>query len=366
MKAPLILLGVLLTGSIVVAGPAVLAEEPADVEAGESVAAPEEDAGESSADAATSPGSRESGLHRPLNRAAAFAPAGVIMDHTHQKRDWTFSYRYVRMKSEDLLAGTDPVDIGDALAVYDSVPTEQVINRHLFGVMYAPRDRFTFALSLPYIENEVEVTDGSSRHKWRTRGIGDAQLLFLIPFVQKGEEMTHVRVGMSFPTGSIFETDDDGSRLPYAMQLGSGTWDIQWAITYTGAHRRLSWGSQFEGQYRIGTNEIGYRLGTDYLASIWMTGSLLEWVSISGRFAWKRLGNIHGADPTLDKTVNPLNDNMNRAGTRLEIGPGLNILLPFLGAQRLAMEVVIPVYQDLDGPQLSEKLTFTAGWQWLF
>jgi len=356
VKVPLILLGVLLSGSIFAAGPAVRAEAPADADANGAAAEPPTEA----------PVPGDNALHRRLDRAADFAPAGVILDHTHKKRDWTFSYRYVRTSSEGLIAGSEAIDFADALAAYDTVPTEQVINRHLFGVMYAPRDRFTFALSLPYIENEVEVSDGVSNHQWRTRGIGDAQLLFLIPFVQKGQEKTHVRVGMSFPTGSIFETDEDGTRLPYAMQLGSGTWDVQWAITYTGAHKRLSWGSQFEGLYRIGTNEIGYRLGTDYLASIWMTGSLIEWVSISGRFVWNRLGNIHGVDPTLDKTLNPLNDNMKRGGTRLKIGPGMNILLPIFGGQRLAMEVVIPLYEDLDGPQLSQKVTFTAGWQWIF
>jgi len=77
-------------------------------------------------------------------------------------------------------------------------------------------------------------------------------------------------------------------------------------------------------------------------------------------------GNIHNVDPTLDKTLTPLNDNMKQGGTTLQVGPGLNVLLPFAGGQRLAVELVFPVYENLDGPQLASDMTIIAGWQWLF
>ncbi len=363
MNASSILLCALLVGSFLCVAQGALAEVPTS--SGGQAASKAQDV-PSDAAAADSASDRRLRLSRPLETAADFAPAGVTLDHTHAKGNWTFSYRYSRASYSDLLEGTRAVDVGDALADYVSVPTDEVINEHLFGVMYAPRNRFTFALMLPYVTKEIDYTDGVSASRWETRGIGDAQLLFLIPFVQKGEQQTHVRVGMSFPTGSIFETDATGARLPYSMQLGSGTWDIQWALTYTGKHDRISWGSQFEGLYRIGMNEVGYRLGTDYEASAWMTGGIWDWVSVSGRFLWTHLGNIRGEDSTLDKTVNPLNDNKKRGATRLAIGPGINILLPFLGGQRISLEVIIPVYQNLDGPQLEENLTFTGGWQWVF
>ena len=36
-------------------------------------------------------------------------------------------------------------------------------------------------------------------------------------------------------------------------------------------------------------------------------------------------GNLKGADPTLDKTLSPLNDNMLVGGTTLELGPGVKV-----------------------------------------
>ena len=38
----------------------------------------------------------------------------------------------------------------------------------------------------------------------------------------------------------------------------------------------------------------------------------------------------------------------------------------FLAGQRLGVEIGIPVYQDLDGPQLERDWTFRAGWQWVY
>lgn len=304
-------------------------------------------------------------LHRVLNKAQDFAPAGVVLDHTHEKGDWTFSYRYVRTSGDGLLDG-DSAPNPLSLVRYQTLPLKQVDSSHDLGVMYAPHDRFTFALRLPYIERKLDVITNGRKVPLVTRGIGDTQLLFLVPFIQNRNERTHVRLGLSFPTGSIQEEAPNGQRLPYALQLGSGSWEILWGITYTGQYEWISWGSQFESLYRINDNYIGYRLGTTYDASIWLTGGLGDWVSASMRMAWRKVGNIHSEDLTLDKALSPLNDNMMQGGTTLEFAPGVNILMPFFGGQRLAFEAGFPFYQNLDGPQLETDVTFTASWQWLF
>lgn len=320
-------------------------------------------------------------LNRLLDRASDFAPVGVLLDHTHDKGDWTFLFRYSQASRRNLLAGTVPVSVGAVTNTsancqgatpvpvsgrYCQVPITSTRSTYTMGAMYAPRDRLTFALLLPLVTNHLEQWTWAGAKVDDTIGIGDAKLLFLIPFIQKGDELTQFNFGISFPTGSIQQKDANGQRLPYTMQLGSGSWDAIWGITYTGEFEAISWGGQFESQYRISDNSIGYRLGTVYHASAWVSGGISDWVSVSARFAWTRVGNIHGVDPTLDKTLTPLNDNMKQGGTTLQVGPGLNVLLPFAGGQRLAVELVFPVYEDLDGPQLASDMTIIAGWQWLF
>jgi hypothetical protein len=319
-------------------------------------------AGEPDGSAAPAPS-----LHRSLDRSSDFAPVGVLLDHTHVRGDWTFLYRYARYEYRDLLEGDTPVTPAEVGARYPDVPLSWVRQVHTIGAMYAPRDRLTFALLLPVVVNSLEESVSGVIRESDTSGIGDAKLMFLVPFVQKGREMTQLNFGVSFPTGSIQQTQPGTTqRLPYLMQLGSGSWDLIWGVTYTGQHEAVSWGGQFEGQYRISENAVGYRLGTVYSASAWVSGAFGRWFSASGRFAWTKRGNIRGQDPTLDKTLSPLNDNKLQGGTTLEVGPGINVLLPLLGGQRLSVEALVPIYQNLDGPQLAADITVIAGWQWIF
>ena len=55
-----------------------------------------------------------------------------------------------------------------------------------------------------------------------------------------------------------------------------------------------------------------------------------------------------------------------RAGQRLDLGLGVNFLngTGDLAGLRLAAELLLPVYQDLDGPQLEVDSTLVLGLQY--
>ncbi len=305
-------------------------------------------------------------LHRALNRASDFAPAGVLLDHTHEKGDWTFLYRYQRSEKENLQRGTQSLSLAAVQAIYNTVPLSQSRDTHTFGVMYAPRDRFTVALMLPYIDQSLDQLRGGVLQTDTSAGIGDATFLLLLPFIQRGEEKTQFNISINFPTGDIRADDQNGNRLPYAMQLGTGSWAVEWGITYTGKYRRLSWGAQIGGEYAISENALDYEVYDSYRSSGWLTGEVNDWISLSARLAWVNQANVEGADPALDPAENPMNVPSFQGGNLLGIGAGVNVLLPFAGGQRLSFEAVFPVYQNLDGIQLTSDIHFIAGWQWLF
>lgn len=306
-------------------------------------------------------------LHRDFDQASEFAPLGVLLDRTHEKGDWTFLYRFTQITRKGLREGDQSISQQQVAARYPEVPVSFTGQTHIIGAMYAPIDRLTVGLLLPIEQKNLQVLEGGTLQESETFGIGDAKVVFLIPFIQNGLQKTQFNFGFSFPTGSIRQTDAaTGLRQPYILQLGSGSWDAVWGITYTGVYRNLSWGGQFEGLYRIADNSIGYRLGTVYQASAWMAGGLGRWLSLSGRFSWTKRGNLSGFDPELDPSISPLNDPFMQGSTQLEAGPGLNILLPILGGQRLSIEAMFPFYQSLDGVQLGYDYTISAGWQWIF
>ena len=313
-------------------------------------------------------------LHRNLDRASDFAPAGVLLDHTHERGDWTFLYRYERVLNDQLMRGETTLTSAEYQADYyppaggyTSTPLSQLSEVHRFGVMYAPHERFTLAMLLPFVQNRLDQElSGGVFDRQRSSGIGDARFIVLLPFMQKGSQKTQFNVALSLPTGSIRVADSNGNRLPYSMQHGSGSWDVYWGLTYTGKHRRLAWGAQVESQYRIGSNDLGYELGAVYQASGWLAGELGNWFSVTARLGWIKTENIKGADPALNPATSPLNDPLKQAGTRVEMGPGVNILLPIFGGQRLSFEALFSLYQSVDGPQLAPDVKFNAGWQWLF
>ena len=306
-------------------------------------------------------------LRREFDEASDFAPIGVLLDRAHQKGEWTFLYRYTQVNRKGLQEGDQPVSNQQVAARYAEVPASFTGRTHTLGVLYAPLERLALGLFLPIEQKKLQVLQGGALEESETTGVGDAKVLFLIPFIRNGLQQTQLNFGFSFPTGSIQQRNSvTGLRDPYILQLGSGSWDAVWGITYSGSYRNLSWGGQFEGLYRIADNSVGYRLGTVYQASAWFAGGFGRWFSASGRFAWTKRGNLSGSDPELDRALSPLNDPYMQGGTTLEVGPGLNILLPILGGQRLSVEAMFPLYQYLDGPQLAYDYTISVGWKWIF
>jgi hypothetical protein len=90
------------------------------------------------------------------------------------------------------------------------------------------------------------------------------------------------------------------------------------------------------------------------------------------RVAFERQGNVHDKDNALalyapgELPTQPTADPNRQKVMLLELSPGVNFRLPWLGGHRLGFEFGWPVYQHRDGPQLQRKWRVTAGWRWQF
>ena len=205
----------------------------------------------------------------------------------------------------------------------------------------------------------------------KTDGLGDIRLTGLVRLYDDETHHLHLNLGLSFPTGSIREKDDTPMgrvRLPYPMQLGSGTWDLYPGLTYTGRADAWSWGAQSVGTIRTGNNDEGYRLGNRYQVTAWGARDWTPWVSTSLRLAFGDWKNIRGDDDSLNPQVVPTADPDLRAGRRLDLLVGMNFIVPDgpLRGNRFAVEFGYPVWQHLRGPQLETDWLLTAGWQYAF
>jgi hypothetical protein len=240
---------------------------------------------------------------------------------------------------------------------------------------------------LPYVVLDMDhETAAGGQFTTRSKGIGDISVTALVGLWKNEHHGFHLNAGVSFPSGSIDRKDDTPASggenviLPYPMQLGSGTVDLLPGLTYLGRSEWVSWGAQAQGTIRLGRNDENYRLGNRYMVTGWSAVRPLDWLSLGGRAAWNQWYDIEGKDDRIPGATNmmgqrvppeqvvPTADPDRRAGKRLDVGPSVNFLVTggaFKGV-RFAVEALLPVYQDLDGPQLGTKWTLVAGLQYAF
>jgi len=284
------------------------------------------------------------------------------------------SYRFMSMRMSGSRIGHDTVDNARVLAAFPVTPTEMITQMHMLGLMIAPSDHVTFMAMLPIIRKDMDHrTRTGLTFQTHSEGIGDLRFAGLIPVLKEEHHSIHLNVGISAPTGEIDEHADlptgPRQRLPYPMQLGSGTWDLLPGVTYNGKAEDWSWGAQVMATIRPGRNRIGYALGNQYELNLWGQRKWTDWFSNGIGFRYKIWSNITSQDSSLTKTLVPTADPKSRGGKRLDVIASINLLgtqTGFLKGHRLALEVGVPFMQSLDGPQLETDWHYTVAWQKAF
>lgn len=340
----------------------------------------------------------ENNHHSGAARPDGHAPIGVMGDHIHKAGEVMFSYRFMRMDMEGNRDGTSDVSPETIVTTVPNrffgtpgqpptlrvVPTQMTMDMHMFGAMYAPTNDLTLMVMAKYIEKEMDHitfqggmgTNRLGTFTTRAEGFGDTTIAGLYRLYDDRIHHLHANLGLSLPTGSITKSDDvltpmggrPTLRLPYPMQLGTGTFDALPGLTYSGRLSDFSWGAQYRAEIRLeDDNDEGYAVGDKHAVTAWVAYQWAPWISTSARFDAMTQDTVDGIDPTIVAPVQTA-DPLNQGGDRVDLLLGVN-LVGQTGAfegHRLAMEMGVPVFQDLNGPQLETDLTFTLGWQKAF
>ncbi|WP_374575747.1 transporter [Phenylobacterium sp.] len=324
-------------------------------------------------------------------RADAHAPIGIMGDHTHHAGEFMFSYRFMHMDMKGSLDGTDDIS---PQAIVTSVanpnappatlrvaPLKMGMDMHMFGAMWAPSDRVTLMAMTSYVQKDMDHltfqgmsgTTQLGTFTARSEGFGDTRVIALISVAKTAASSLHVQAGVSAPTGSIDKSDQvltpmntrPTLTLPYAMQLGSGTWDPILGVTVR--HKAGDWtfGGQANAIFRVAKNDRDYALGDEFNASAWAAWSPAPAWSFSARTQYASSGGIDGRDTRITAPVQTA-DPANYGGERLDLYAGVNWVgqSGALRGQRFAAEIGAPIYQDLNGPQLKTGWTLMLGWQY--
>jgi len=327
------------------------------------------------------------------------APIGVMADHRHDKGEWMLSYRYMTMNMDGSRDGTNRLTPDEIATTVPNrffgtpgqpptlrvVPTNMRMDMHMFGAMYGLTDRITLMGMISYVTKDMDHltymgsmgTNTLGRFTTKADGFGDSYITAIIGLDDGSnpKRQINLNVGLSLPTGSNEETDQiltpmggtPSPRLPYPMQLSTGTYDLKSALTYSDRKGKMGWGVQASARVPLGQNDEGYKFGERIEGTVWAAYEAAYWVSLSGRLKASSQGQIDGIDPFIVAPVQTA-DPDNQGGEQVEALFGINLVGQHgaLRGHRLALEVGLPLYRDLNGPQLETDSTVTLGWQKAF
>ncbi len=195
--------------------------------------------------------------------------------------------------------------------------------------------------------------------------IQDSQAAIIWRPYDDGMNRIKINLGMSFPTGNnhnnggtVLQTTGSYSigQAFYGMQPGSGTFDVMPGILYGGVKGPWSWGLSYRARLPLTVNPQGYMWGNYQEVNAWGGYTWFPGFTTTIRANFNIQDHIVGADQWLIGKL-PSADPEYYGGKRIEMNAGADIDGKLFGfpAFSIGIEAGVPVYQNLDGPQLSKN-----------
>ncbi len=334
------------------------------------------------------------GGNMPMNIPGAGIP---------ETKEIRFKVSPMFMSMEGLLDGSDavsadsllgmPVMIGQPTGKFMAVPTSMDMTMLNIAAGYSFTDNLFGGIMFMYKDNSMEMkfnammqgNTGQSGFTMESSGIADTMLMGkyrlyandpLIPTRQSS-----LFFGLSLPTGSIDERNNkhpvamrQSELLPYGMQLGSGTFDPTLGIVYSASKSPYWWGANAMYTARLYDNDRDYRLGNEFRLDLYgmyqLSHNLVAQVQLNGKY-WDKIrgemdesktgvsGHVIKNNPD-SPFMTPLWDTNNYGGRKIITTIGLQ--WQPVPLHIIEFDIGVPIYQDLNGPQLEEDLRVMISW----
>ena len=303
-------------------------------------------------------------------RPDAEAPPGAGLAAHLEVDDMRFSYRLHHEDGDDLRKGRANQTPQAAFdRGFSQAPVQRYMDEHRFSAEYGLGEDLALVLTLPFYNKELQHVNASGeRSESRTSGLGDVILGTRVGLGEQGEQRLLFGAGISIPTGSNTLTGDLGGandqRLPYDLQLGSGTYDLHPEIVLGRWKERWSFGFRAAATVRLGRNQEQYSLGDRFEVSGWVARQIDGDHSLSLRLSVVDQNQASGQDSALDLSLTPSNRTNATGYRRLDAFIGIQAVS--IPGHRFAAEIGVPVIQNLDGLQVDTDLIAWLSWSYGF
>jgi len=307
-------------------------------------------------------------------RPDARAPSGVGEDALPAPRTFEAEYHFQVMQYDQIRFGTDEVPPILVLQDWDMVPLTMTTQRHEIELRAGYLEWLAFSARIPVRHVSAELATLDTQGIVSSFGIGDVELYALYGLHDRWPYRAHLIGGAAFPTGR----SDDADRLPnapqtdrvlpYPMQPGEGTFALLPGAVLVAENEVGTVGFKVNARIPVGENSAGWNRGTSVDGQLWMAVRFTDWVSGSARLQYQSLAGVSGFDANMDPQSSPMAHPNLHGGTRLLVPIGVNLAFPegALRGNRLRAELVLPVHQDLDGPQMGANAGAAFSWGMTF
>ncbi len=235
----------------------------------------------------------------------------------------------------------------------------------ILGLDYVFDQHWGIGVQIPYLKrkhahihnpHEDEIAEGEEpeREEWNFSGIGDVRAVGRYQF-DLGGTVVGAHAGLKLPTGKRDGSNDAGEIAERTLQLGTGSTDLIAGVFAKGqiAETPLRWFAQTQWQHAIKTkddfrpgDEITVDLGLRYL----FTDAFAANIQLNTRY--KRRDSGANAEP--DES----------GGKYVYLSPGLSYA--FAKGFQIYGYVQVPLYQNVNGVQLTQSTSYVAGVSYRF
>ena len=262
------------------------------------------------------------------------------------------------------------------------VPQNQFIEAQTVTLAYGFAKNFSIVLATGLIEKHSDLMTfyGSSNLIPRgmsfpgTDSLQDSSASIIWRAYEDSIHRIKINLGMSFPTGSTYNQggallQTNGTynigRAFYGMQSGTGTFDALPGIMYAGAIAPYSWGVSYRARLPLAVNNEGYMWGNYQEFNLWGGYTWLPGVTTTARINFNIQSPIDGKDYWMAGRLQSANPNF-YGGKRIEMFAGADIDGKLFGVPgfSIGVEGGVPVYQNLNGPQLSKNWQAGMALRW--
>lgn len=262
--------------------------------------------------------------------------------------------RYEFVDQDELRTGSRAVAIGAVRAHHDEV---QTVNRNsVFSLERALDPQAALSVAIPVISrSHLHIHNhrgGRLAESWSFMGLGDVRLLYqrrlqAAPFEPASYTLS---AGIKLPTGSYDINNADGVPAERSLQPGTGTTDAILGVAASGEFlsQQLSWFAQALLQSPI-NSRADYRPG----AQLQLDGGLSYAASQNLRY----LAQVNMRYKSRDRGLNA--EPEDSGGSFISLSPGLSYSVN----ERTAIYgfLQVPIYQKVNGVQLTSRWSATAG-----